>query len=179
MLPNQNIDTGMGLERMACVLQGVETNFDTDLFMPIIKKTEQISGVKYTNETAVAFKVIADHVRTVTFAVADGALLSNEGRGYVLRRLLRRAVRYGKNLGIDRAFMYELVPVVADIMKDYYPYVLDKIELVQKVIKSEEDRFRQTLADGEKILNDLMAKSKTKIISGKDAFMLYDTYGFP
>lgn len=179
LLPNQNIDTGMGLERMACVLQGVETNFDTDLFMPIIKKTEQISGVKYTNETAVAFKVIADHVRTVTFAVADGALLSNEGRGYVLRRLLRRAVRYGKNLGIDRAFMYELVPVVADIMKDYYPYVLDKIELVQKVIKSEEDRFRQTLADGEKILNDLMAKSKTKIISGKDAFMLYDTYGFP
>ena len=120
LLPNQNIDTGMGLERMACVLQGVETNFDTDLFMPIIKKTEEISGVKYTEETGIAFKVIADHVRTVTFAVADGALLSNEGRGYVLRRLLRRAVRYGKNLGIDRAFMYELVPVVADIMKDYY-----------------------------------------------------------
>lgn len=179
LLPNQNIDTGMGLERMACVLQGVETNFDTDLFMPIIKKTEEISGVKYTEETGVAFKVIADHVRTVTFAVADGALLSNEGRGYVLRRLLRRAVRYGKNLGIDRAFMYELVPVVADIMKDYYPYVCDKVELVQKVIKSEEDRFRQTLADGEKILTDLMAKSENKTISGKDAFMLYDTYGFP
>ena len=179
LLPNQNIDTGMGLERMACVLQGVETNFDTDLFMPIIKKTEEISGVKYTEETGVAFKVIADHVRTVTFAVADGALLSNEGRGYVLRRLLRRAVRYGKNLGIDRAFMYELVPVVADIMKDYYPYVCDKVELVQKVIKSEEDRFRQTLADGEKILTELMAKSETKTINGKDAFMLYDTYGFP
>ena len=169
----------MGLERMACVLQGVETNFDTDLFMPIIKKTEEISGVKYTEETGVAFKVIADHVRTVTFAVADGALLSNEGRGYVLRRLLRRAVRYGKNLGIDRAFMYELVPVVADIMKDYYPYVCDKVELVQKVIKSEEDRFRQTLADGEKILTELMTKSETKTINGKDAFMLYDTYGFP
>ena len=179
LLPNQNIDTGMGLERMACVLQGVETNFDTDLFMPIIKKTEEISGVKYTEETGVAFKVIADHVRTVTFAVADGALLSNEGRGYVLRRLLRRAVRYGKNLGIDRAFMYELVPVVADIMKDYYPYVCDKVELVQKVIKSEEDRFRQTLADGEKILTELMTKSETKTINGKDAFMLYDTYGFP
>lgn len=179
LLPNQNIDTGMGLERMACVLQGVETNFDTDLFMPIIKKTEEISGVKYTEETGIAFKVIADHVRTVTFAVADGALLSNEGRGYVLRRLLRRAVRYGKNLGIDRAFMYELVPVVADIMKDYYPYVCDKVELVQKVIKSEEDRFRQTLADGEKILTDLMAKSENKTINGKDAFMLYDTYGFP
>lgn len=179
LLPNKNIDTGMGLERMACVLQGVETNFDTDLFMPIIKKTEEISGVKYTDETGVAFKVIADHVRTVTFAVADGALLSNEGRGYVLRRLLRRAVRYGKNLGIDRAFMYELVPVVADIMKDYYPYVCDKVELVQKVIKSEEERFRQTLADGEKILTELMAKSETQTINGKDAFMLYDTYGFP
>lgn len=178
-LPNKNIDTGMGLERMACVIQGVETNFDTDLFMPIIRQTEEISGVKYTEETAVAFKVIADHVRTVTFAVADGALLSNEGRGYVLRRLLRRAVRYGKNLGINRAFMYELVPVVADIMKDYYPYVCEKIELVQKVIKSEEDRFRQTLADGEKILAELMAKSEKKIIKGKDAFMLYDTYGFP
>ena len=179
MLPNKNIDTGMGLERMACVIQGVETNFDTDLFMPIIRATEEMSGVKYTQETATAFKVIADHVRTVTFAVADGALLSNEGRGYVLRRLLRRAVRYGKKLGIDRAFMYELVPVVADIMKDYYPYVCDKIELVQKVIKSEEDRFRQTLADGEKILTDLIAKCEDKTISGKDAFMLYDTYGFP
>lgn len=179
MLPNKNIDTGMGLERMACVIQGVETNFDTDLFMPIIRATEQMSGVNYTPETATAFKVIADHVRTVTFAVADGALLSNEGRGYVLRRLLRRAVRYGKKLGIDRAFMYELVPVVADIMKDYYPYVCDKIELVQKVIKSEEDRFRQTLTDGEKILMDLIAKSEDKTISGKDAFMLYDTYGFP
>lgn len=179
LLPNKNIDTGMGLERMACVIQGVETNFDTDLFMPIIRKTEEIAGVAYTPETNVAFKVIADHVRTVTFAVADGALLSNEGRGYVLRRLLRRAVRYGKNLGIDRAFMYELVPVVADIMKDYYPYVCDKVELVQKVIKSEEERFRQTLADGEKILTELMAKTEDKIISGKDAFMLYDTYGFP
>lgn len=179
MLPNKNIDTGMGLERMACVIQGVETNFDTDLFMPIIRATEEMSGIKYTQETATAFKVIADHVRTVTFAVADGALLSNEGRGYVLRRLLRRAVRYGKKLGIDRAFMYELVPVVADIMKDYYPYVCDKIELVQKVIKSEEDRFRQTLADGEKILTDLIAKCEDKTISGKDAFMLYDTYGFP
>ncbi|MTN19158.1 alanine--tRNA ligase, partial [Turicibacter sanguinis] len=166
MLPNKNIDTGMGLERMACVIQGVETNFDTDLFMPIIRATEEMSGVKYTQETATAFKVIADHVRTVTFAVADGALLSNEGRGYVLRRLLRRAVRYGKKLGIDRAFMYELVPVVADIMKDYYPYVCDKIELVQKVIKSEEDRFRQTLADGEKILTDLIAKCEDKTISG-------------
>lgn len=179
LLPNKNIDTGMGLERMACVLQEVETNYDTDLFMPIINATEKISGVQYTKENGIAFKVIADHVRTVTFAVADGALLSNEGRGYVLRRLLRRAVRYGKQLGIERAFMYELVPVVADVMKDYYPYVTGKIELVQKVIKSEEERFRQTLADGEKILADLIGNSEEKVISGKDAFTLYDTYGFP
>ncbi|MGL4337644.1 MAG: alanine--tRNA ligase, partial [Turicibacter sp.] len=179
MLPNKNIDTGMGLERMACVIQGVETNFDTDFFMPIIRKTEELSGVKYTPETQISFKVIADHVRTVTFAVADGALLSNEGRGYVLRRLLRRAVRYGKKLGIERAFMYELVPVVAEIMADYYPYVTGKIDLVQKVIMAEENRFRQTLSDGEKILNDLISSSKENKISGKDAFTLYDTYGFP
>ena len=179
LLPNKNIDTGMGLERMACVLQEVETNFDTDLFMPIIRATEQIANVSYTKETETAFKVIADHVRTVTFAVADGALLSNEGRGYVLRRLLRRAVRYGKALGIERDFMYELVPVVADVMKDYYPYVLGKIELVQKVIKSEESRFRQTLTEGEKILHDLIKQNKTAVLSGQDAFTLYDTYGFP
>jgi len=179
LLPNQNIDTGMGLERMACVLQEVETNFDTDLFMPIIRKTEEISQVNYTAETGIAFKVIADHVRTVTFAVADGAVLSNEGRGYVLRRLLRRAVRYGKNLGINQAFMYKLVPIVVEVMNDYYPYITEKIELVQKVIKSEEERFLQTLADGEKILTDLITKCENKMISGADAFMLYDTYGFP
>ena len=179
LLPSQNIDTGMGLERMACVLQKVETNFETDLFMPIIEKTETIAGIKYSVETNVAFKVIADHVRTVTFAVADGALLSNEGRGYVLRRLLRRAVRYGKNLGIEKAFLYQLVPVVANIMNDYYPYLSDKVALVQKVIKSEEERFYQTLTEGEKILNGLIAKCESKVISGKDAFMLYDTYGFP
>ena len=178
LLPNKNIDTGMGLERMACVLQEVETNFDTDLFMPIIREVEALSGATYNEETNTAFKVIADHIRTVTFAVADGALLSNEGRGYVLRRLLRRAVRYGKNLGMTEAFMYKLVPVVASVMADFYPYVMDKIELVQKVIKSEEERFLQTLSEGEKILSDITSKSKGEI-GGKDAFMLYDTYGFP
>ena len=178
LLPNKNIDTGMGLERMACVLQEVETNFDTDFFMPIIQKTEELSGARYTKENDTAFKVIADHIRTVTFAVADGALLSNEGRGYVLRRLLRRAVRYGKNLGMNQAFMYELVPVVAKVMEDFYPYLNEKIDLVQKVIKSEEERFLQTLSEGEKILGEIIAKSTAKI-NGKDAFLLYDTYGFP
>jgi len=178
MLPNKNIDTGMGLERMACVLQEVETNFDTDFFMPIIQKTEELSSMKYAGEDKTAFKVIADHIRTVTFAVADGALLSNEGRGYVLRRLLRRAVRYGKNLGMNQAFMYELVPVVAKIMEDYYPYLNEKIDLVQKVIKSEEERFLQTLTEGEKILSEIISRSASQI-NGKDAFLLYDTYGFP
>src|SRR5690606_21383505 len=113
-LPNKNIDTGMGLERMASVIQNAKTNFETDLFMPIIQQTEAIAGVKYgeEDERDVAFKVIADHIRTVAFAVGDGALPSNEGRGYVLRRLLRRAVRYAKQIGIERPFMYELVPVV-------------------------------------------------------------------
>ena len=177
LLPSKNIDTGMGLERMAAVIQGVDTNFDTDLFMPIIRAVEGLSPFKYNEETGTAFKVIADHVRTVTFAVADGALLSNEGRGYVLRRLLRRAVRYGKNLGITEAFLYKLVPVVAQIMADYYPYVTEKVEFIQKVVKSEEERFLQTLSEGEKMLDGLISGARE--ISGRDAFMMYDTYGFP
>ncbi|MCL1990696.1 MAG: alanine--tRNA ligase [Defluviitaleaceae bacterium] len=177
-LPNQNIDTGMGLERMACVMQDVETNFETDLFMPIIEKIAHLSGSAYEGVTKVSFKIIADHVRTVTFAVADGALLSNEGRGYVLRRLLRRAVRHGKGLGTTGAFLYELVPVVANIMKDYYPTVLEKVTFIQGIIKDEEDRFLKTLAEGEKKFNTMVGASAEQI-SGTDAFMLYDTYGFP
>ena len=177
-LPNQNIDTGMGLERMACLLQGTETNFETDLFMPIIEKVAQLSGNKYEGQTKVSFKIIADHARTVTFAVADGAMLSNEGRGYVLRRLLRRAVRHGKNLGVKEAFLFKLVPIVAEIMKDYYPTVLEKVDYIQGIIKDEEERFLRTLADGEKKFND-MATSSAGVMSGADAFMLYDTYGFP
>ncbi|MCL2558841.1 MAG: alanine--tRNA ligase [Turicibacter sp.] len=178
-LPNQNIDTGMGLERMACILQEVETNFESDLFMPIIKKAEELSGNTYSDETKVSFKIIADHARTVTFAVADGAMLSNEGRGYVLRRLLRRAVRHGKNLGVKGAFLFELVPVVAEIMKDYYPTVLEKVTLIQGIVKDEEDRFLRTLADGEKKFNELAASATSNTIGGAEAFMLYDTYGFP
>lgn len=183
-LPKKNIDTGMGLERMASVIQNGKTNFDTDLFMPIINQTEQISGVKYGNEIEkdIAFKVIADHIRTVSFAVADGALPSNEGRGYVLRRLLRRAVRYAKQIGIERPFMFELVPVVGEIMNDFYPQVLAKAEFVQKVIKNEEERFHETLNDGLAILSEIIKKEKEKesqVISGSDVFRLYDTYGFP
>ena len=176
-LPSQNIDTGMGLERMACILQDVDTNFETDLFMPIIKKVEELSGNQYETATKVSFKIIADHARTVTFAVADGAMMSNEGRGYVLRRLLRRAVRHGKDLGVKGAFLYQLAPVVAEIMKDFYPTVAEKTEFIQGIIKDEEDRFLRTLADGEKRFNE-MATGNSEI-AGTDAFMLYDTYGFP
>ncbi|CAH2461984.1 MULTISPECIES: alanine--tRNA ligase [Bacillus] len=184
-LPKKNIDTGMGLERMTSIVQDVPTNFDTDLFMPMIGATESISGEKYRNgdlEKDMAFKVIADHIRTVTFAVGDGALPSNEGRGYVLRRLLRRAVRYSKKLNINRPFMFELVPVVGEVMKDFYPEVLEKKDFIAKVVKNEEERFHETLHDGESILADVIAKAKEEkitVISGVDAFRLYDTYGFP
>ena len=183
-LPKKNIDTGMGLERMASVVQNVPTNFDTDLFMPIIRGTEEISGRKYgaSKETDVAFKVIADHIRTVAFAVGDGALPSNEGRGYVLRRLLRRAVRYAKQININEPFMYELVPVVGEIMHDFYPEVKEKTEFIQKVIKNEEERFHETLHEGLAILSSVIKKEKEKgsdTIQGEDVFRLYDTYGFP
>jgi len=183
-LPKKNIDTGMGLERMASVVQNVRTNFDTDLFIPIIRATEEVSGVKYgeDKEKDTAFKVIADHIRTVAFAVGDGALPSNEGRGYVLRRLLRRAVRYAKQININRPFMYELVPVVGEIMHDFYPEVKDKTDFIQKVMKNEEERFHETLHEGLAILSNVIRKEKEKgsdTISGSDVFRLYDTYGFP
>ncbi|MFJ7847285.1 alanine--tRNA ligase [Peribacillus sp. NPDC097206] len=183
-LPKKNIDTGMGLERMASVVQNVATNYDTDLFTPIIHAVEEIADVKYgvDSEKDVAFKVIADHIRTVAFAVGDGALPSNEGRGYVLRRLLRRAVRYAKQININRPFMFELVTVVGEIMKDFYPEVLDKKDFIAKVVKNEEERFHETLHDGLAILSEVIKKEKEKgntVIPGSDAFRLYDTYGFP
>lgn len=183
-LPKKNIDTGMGLERMVSVIQNVPTNFDTDLFMPIIRAVETISGESYgeTKEKDTAFKVIADHIRTVAFAVSDGALPSNEGRGYVLRRLLRRAVRYAKTIHIHRPFMFDLVPVVAEIMKDFYPDVQAKEEFIAKVIKNEEERFHETLNEGLAILSEVIKKERDKgntQISGEDVFKLYDTYGFP
>ncbi len=180
-LPKKNIDTGMGLERMVSVIQGTPTNFETDLFMPIIEATEALASKTY-KEADTAFKVIADHIRTVAFAVGDGALPSNEGRGYVLRRLLRRAVRFAKSIGIDRPFMYELVPVVGAIMKDFYPEVADKQDFIARVIRTEEERFHETLNEGLAILSDVIEKAKTnnnETIAGEDAFRLYDTYGFP
>ncbi|HHS2993416.1 TPA: alanine--tRNA ligase [Staphylococcus argenteus] len=182
-LPNKNIDTGMGLERMASVSQNVRTNYETDLFMPIMNEIEKVSGKQYlvNSEQDVAFKVIADHIRTIAFAISDGALPANEGRGYVLRRLLRRAVRFSQTLGINEPFMYKLVDIVADIMEPYYPNVKEKADFIKRVIKSEEERFHETLEEGLAILNELIknAKTSTNEIDGKDAFKLYDTYGFP
>ncbi|MDX1771770.1 MAG: alanine--tRNA ligase, partial [Planococcaceae bacterium] len=160
------------------------TNFDTDLFMPIIHKTEEVSSKSYGKDLNddLAFKVIADHTRTVAFAIGDGALPSNEGRGYVLRRLLRRAVRYGKNLGIDRPFMYTLVPIIGEIMNDFYPEVEAKQDFIMRVIKNEEERFHETLQDGLSILSAVISSQQEaglNIIPGNDAFRLYDTYGFP
>lgn len=183
-LPNKNIDTGAGLERFASILQDVDSNFDTDLFMPMIERTCTIANVKYkvSVEQDVALKVIADHIRTVAFSVGDGVLPSNEGRGYVIRRLLRRAVRYGKVLGVDRPFLWELVPTVGEVMGVYYPEVVEKRDFITKVIRTEEERFHETLSDGLAILAELTKKARTEgkeEISGPDAFKLYDTYGFP
>ncbi|HEY4532105.1 MAG TPA: alanine--tRNA ligase [Kurthia sp.] len=195
-LPKQNIDTGMGLERVASVMQDVPTNYDTDLFMPIIETIEKFADRRYKRpdemelseifgseeDINTPFKVVADHIRTVAFAIGDGALPSNEGRGYVLRRLLRRAVRYAKQIGIEKPFMFELVPTVGAIMEDFYPEVKAKEAFIQRVIKNEEQRFHETLNDGLSIFNDVVAAQKAKgetTIPGADAFRLYDTYGFP
>ncbi|WP_411347739.1 alanine--tRNA ligase [Paenibacillus sp. WLX2291] len=183
-LPNKNIDTGAGLERFTSILQDVDSNFDTDLFQPMIQETARIAGVTYkqNNETDVALKVIADHIRTVTFAVGDGVLPSNEGRGYVIRRLLRRAVRYGKVIGLDKPFLFSLVKTVGDVMGVYYPTVVEQQDYIEKIIRTEEERFHETLSDGLNILGELAQQAKAQgknAISGADAFKLYDTYGFP
>ena len=178
-LPQKNIDTGMGLERLVCIVQGGETNFDTDLFLPVIREVEKMTDKKYEGDNRMAYRVIADHIRTVTFALADGAVFSNEGRGYILRRVLRRAVRYGKSLNIKGAYMHKLVKIVADNMKDYYPYLQGKVEYIEKLVKAEEERFQTTLNEGEKILNEVLANAEDKVLPGEVVFKLYDTFGFP
>jgi len=183
-LPNKNIDTGAGLERFASILQDVDSNFDTDLFVPIIESTCELAGVSYkqSQDTDVALKVIADHIRTVVFAVSDGVMPSNEGRGYIIRRLLRRAVRYGKVLGMDKPFLYRLIPVVERVMGDHYTELKDKLEFVERVIRTEEERFHETLSDGLAILAEIVQQAEAagcRVITGEQAFKLYDTYGFP
>ena len=178
-LPNKNIDTGAGLERLVAVMQGAKTNFETDLFMPIIREIEKMSGKTYDPDgDTMSFKVIADHIRSLAFAIGDGALPGNEGRGYVLRRLLRRAVMHGRRLGISDAFLYKLVPTVGQIMESYYPEVLEKKDFIEKIVKREEETFDA----GSSMLDELLAnlkKSGKDTLEGKYIFKLYDTYGFP
>jgi len=180
------VDTGAGLERIVAALQKKKSNYDTDLFMPIIEATSNITGHKYTSKlgskTDNAFRVIADHIRAVSFAVTDGATPSNEGRGYVIRRILRRASRFGRELGMHEPFIYKLVPVVADCLGEAFPEIKARADYVSTVIESEEAAFGRTLDRGIEIFSDAAkhaAKITTKIISGEDAFQLYDTYGFP
>jgi len=176
-LPSKNIDTGAGLERIACILQQTPTNFETDLFTPIIHAVEKIAGVKYDDTNRMSFRVISDHARCLTFALSDGATFSNEGRGYVLRRIIRRAMRYGQKIGIKKPFMYELVKVVADNYTDFYPYLEGHVEEVSKMVLSEEEKFLKTLTSGEEILRTMMEGKKS--LTGEETFKLYDTYGFP
>jgi len=184
-LPARHVDTGMGFERIVAVLQGVKSNYDTDLFRPLFDAISEISGVEYsgTDEAvAVAHRVIADHVRALSFAIADGALPSNEGRGYVLRRILRRAARYGRTLGMHEPFIYKLVPVLADVMGVTYPELLEKHQYIATVIKSEEEGFSNTLDRGIELFENVAAKliaRKERVFPGNEVFRLYDTYGFP
>lgn len=176
-LPSKNIDTGMGVERMACIMQNTETNYETDLFMPIIKRIEELAHLPYLGR--MEFKVIADHIRTITFALSDGASFENYGRGYVLRRLLRRAARMGRKLNINHTFMADLVDIVVDKYRDIYPDLEQNRNMVKKLVTKEEELFQKTLLQGEKILEDIFQNSKDNMISGEDAFKLYDTYGYP
>jgi alanyl-tRNA synthetase len=182
-LPNKHVDTGMGFERLAMVLQNKQSNYDTDIFSPLIQKLEQFSTKKYqasNSKQDIAFRVVADHIRAVAFAIADGQLPSNNGAGYVIRRILRRAVRYGYSfLNLNQPFMYALVHTLAQQMGDAFPEIIAQQELIKKVIKEEEESFLRTLEKGIARFNDYINSAKNKHIDGKFAFELYDTYGFP
>jgi len=183
-LPKPNIDTGMGLERLAAVVQGVTSNYESDLFTGIIRFIEKISGRTYKNneEDDISIRVIADHSRSVAFLVGDGVLPSNEGRGYVLRRILRRAARHGKLLGMNRPFLNEVCGVVIDEMKEAYPDLVDKASFIRKVVESEEERFIETLDAGLRILQEevtALQAAGREVIPGEIVFKLYDTFGFP
>ncbi len=176
-LPSKNIDTGAGLERWCCIFQGVDSNFETDLFVPIIQHISELTHFDYSGQKE--YKIIADHIRAITFALSDGASFENVGRGYVLRRLLRRAVRFGKQLGIECPFMYKIVSDVVDVMKNAYPELIEKRPFVEATVLEEEKLFLKTLESGERKLKELVSESIDGTISGEEAFKLYDTYGFP
>jgi len=181
-LPKPSIDTGMGLERVASVVQGVTSNYDTDLFQPILKYIAELAGKEYgaDEKDSVSMRVIADHSRATTFLVGDGVLPANEGRGYVLRRIMRRAMRHGRMLGMDGTFFYKVCEFVVDFMKGHYIELADKKPFIAKVVTNEEQSFSRTLNTGLKIIDELLEKYKdSKVIAGDDIFKLYDTFGFP
>jgi len=177
-LPKPSIDTGMGLERATAVLEGVTSNYDSSLFMPIIRKVEALIGKPYVYATGASYRVIADHIRTVLFLLSQGTNFSNEGRGYVLRRILRRAVRHGYLLGFTKPFMFEVADTVAEVMGKQYPYIVEKLSVVKEQIMLEEERFFKTIASGIELFNEELKNTK-EVFSGEVAFKLYDTFGFP
>lgn len=184
LLPNPNIDTGMGLERIACIMQGVESIFDIDTMKNLINKVAHMSNQEYgkDNKKDISMRVIADHARAVTFLISDGVIPSNEGRGYVIRRLIRRAIRHGKLLGMEDMFLWKLVDTVVENYKDAYEELTEKQEYIEKILKIEEEKFEETLDQGITILNGYIERYKNEnkmILNGDEAFKLYDTYGFP
>ncbi len=183
-LAQKNIDTGMGLERLAVACQGVESLFDVDTVMNITNRVTALTGASYgqSHKTDVSLRVITDHIRSATFMIADGVLPSNEGRGYVLRRLLRRAARHGKLLGVDKPFLFQVVETVIQENEGHYGYLRERADYITRVVRTEEENFARTIDGGMKIFAELLAEHKAKgetVFSGADAFKLYDTYGFP
>jgi alanyl-tRNA synthetase len=182
-LPSKHVDTGMGLDRVCAVIQGKKSNYDSDIFIPLISKISEISKKNYSGEVnQVAMRVIADHIRSLTFAIADGAIPSNEGRGYVMRRILRRASRFARNLDIKEPILHKLVPIVIEHFGDFFNEIKEKQEIIKKVILAEEENFNATLDRGLEIFDEIVNKNvKRNIqrINGDDVFRLYDTYGFP
>ncbi|MRR09954.1 alanine--tRNA ligase, partial [bacterium] len=182
-LPSRHVDTGMGFERLVRVLQGAASNYDTDLFRPLIERVEQLSGKTYSpGPEGTSFRVVADHVRALAFTVGDGVVPSNEGRGYVIRRILRRAARHGRLLGLKAPFLHELAGRVVDLMGGAYPDLTARREHIASVIRGEEERFGETLDQGLSLFDEIaqkLRKTQGAVIAGSEAFKLYDTYGFP
>ncbi|HCY75346.1 MAG TPA: alanine--tRNA ligase [Ignavibacteriales bacterium] len=182
-LPAKHVDTGMGFERVCAVLQNKKSNYDTDVFIPIIEAVVELSKVQYDKEEdRIPMRVIADHIRALTFAIADGAVPGNDGRGYVLRRILRRAARYGRKINLKEPFLFKLVDIISKTMGDVFPEIVEKKEYVKKIIKAEEDSFNATLDRGIELFDSVvktLIKQNVKVIPGKDVFKLYDTFGFP
>ncbi|MCC0636993.1 MULTISPECIES: alanine--tRNA ligase [unclassified Clostridioides] len=184
LLESKNIDTGMGLERMGCIMQGVDTIFEVDTIKSILEAVEKLTGVKYgvNPKNDISIRIITDHIRAVTFLVSDGVLPSNEGRGYVLRRLLRRAARHGKLLGVKELFLQKLIDEVIKVNDKAYPVLVEKESYIKKVVGIEEEKFNETIDQGTEILNSYIEALKNEgktVLSGQEAFKLYDTYGFP